>query len=96
MITDALVVASPGAPFKFQKVELDDTLRPTECLIRIKATGVSPYQLSFATHTQHCSDIISVMKRQIQYYQNPTGAKSLRALDIKGCNLSRRALWLLS
>jgi Zn-dependent alcohol dehydrogenase len=41
MITDALVVASAGAPFKFQKVDLDDTLRPTECLVRVKATGVS-------------------------------------------------------
>jgi Zn-dependent alcohol dehydrogenase len=41
MITDALVVASAGAPFKFQRVELDETLRPMECLVRIKATGVS-------------------------------------------------------
>lgn len=41
MITDALVVASAGAPFRFQRVDLDETLRPTECLIRIKATGVS-------------------------------------------------------
>lgn len=48
MITDALVVASAGAPFKFQKVDLDNTLRPTECLVRIRATGVCHTDLNFA------------------------------------------------
>lgn len=48
MITEALVVASPGAPFKYQKVDLDDTLRPAECLVRIKATGLCHTDLNFA------------------------------------------------
>ena len=39
---------SPGAGFKYSKVNLDDTLRPSECLVRIKATGVCHTDLNFA------------------------------------------------
>ena len=48
MITDALVVANPGAPFKYQQVELHETLRPDEVAVRIKATGVCHTDLNFA------------------------------------------------
>lgn len=48
MITEALVTSSPGAGFKYTKINLDDTLRPNECLIRIKATGVCHTDLNFA------------------------------------------------
>ena len=48
MITEALVVSSPGAPFKYQKVELNDDLRPDEVAVRIKATGVCHTDLNFS------------------------------------------------
>ncbi|KAI1618149.1 aryl-alcohol dehydrogenase [Exophiala viscosa] len=48
MITEALVVSEPGAPFKFQQVELNDDLRPDEVAIRIKATGVCHTDLNFS------------------------------------------------
>jgi aryl-alcohol dehydrogenase len=48
MITEALLTTSPGAGFKYTKINLDDTLRPNECHIRIKATGVCHTDLSFA------------------------------------------------
>ncbi|KAK5197119.1 hypothetical protein LTR99_000522 [Exophiala xenobiotica] len=48
MITEALVVSSPGAPFEYQKVELNDNLRPDEVAVRIKATGVCHTDLNFA------------------------------------------------
>jgi aryl-alcohol dehydrogenase len=48
MLTEALLTSSPGAGFKYTKVNLDDTLRPNECLVRIKATGVCHTDLSFA------------------------------------------------
>jgi len=48
MRTEALVTASVGAGFKYTKINLDDTLRPNECLVRIKATGVCHTDLNFA------------------------------------------------
>jgi aryl-alcohol dehydrogenase len=48
MITEALVVSKPGAPFKYQQVELHETLRPDEVAVRIKATGVCHTDLNFA------------------------------------------------
>jgi Zn-dependent alcohol dehydrogenase len=48
MITEAIVVSKPGAPFRYQKVELHDELRPHEALIRIKATGVCHTDLNFS------------------------------------------------
>lgn len=48
MITDAIVVSNPGAPFKYQQVKLDDTLRPDEALVRIRATGVCHTDLNFS------------------------------------------------
>src|SRR5262249_25410576 len=48
MITEALVVSKPGAPFEYQQVELNDTLRPDEVAVRIKATGVCHTDLNFA------------------------------------------------
>jgi aryl-alcohol dehydrogenase len=48
MITEALVTQTCGGAFKFQKVQLDDTLRPGECLVRIKATGVCHTDLNFS------------------------------------------------
>ncbi|KAK5074926.1 hypothetical protein LTR64_001131 [Lithohypha guttulata] len=43
------VVESPGAPFKYQDLELDDSLRPDEAHVRIKATGICPDDMMFAT-----------------------------------------------
>ncbi|KIW66781.1 hypothetical protein PV04_06076 [Phialophora macrospora] len=51
MITDAIVVDTPGAPFKYQQVELNDELRPDEALVRIKATGVCHTDLNFSKET---------------------------------------------
>ncbi|EXJ92819.1 hypothetical protein A1O3_01373 [Capronia epimyces CBS 606.96] len=48
MITEALVVSKPGAPFRYQKVELDETLRADEVAVRIKASGVCRTDLNFA------------------------------------------------
>ncbi len=48
MLTDALLTSSPGAGFKYTKVNLDDSLRSNECLVRIKATGVCHTDLNFA------------------------------------------------
>ena len=48
MLTDALVVAKPGAPFVYQQIELNDNLRPDEVLVRIKATGVCHTDLNFS------------------------------------------------
>ena len=48
MITHALLTASPGSGFKYQKMQLDTTLRPHEVLVRIHATGVCHTDLSFA------------------------------------------------
>lgn len=48
MITEALVTAYAGAPFNYTKIQLDDTLRPNECLVRIRATGVCHTDLNFA------------------------------------------------
>ncbi|KIW32473.1 uncharacterized protein PV07_04018 [Cladophialophora immunda] len=48
MITDAIVVSKPGAPFQYQQIELHDNLRADEVLVRIKATGVCHTDLNFA------------------------------------------------
>ncbi|KAH0837240.1 hypothetical protein AYO21_11608 [Fonsecaea monophora] len=48
MITDAIVVSKPGAPFQYQQLELHDNLRPDEVLVRIKATGVCRTDLNFS------------------------------------------------
>ncbi|KIV90088.1 hypothetical protein PV10_07430 [Exophiala mesophila] len=48
MLTDALVVATPGGPFKYQQIQLDDTLRPDEVLVQIKATGLCDLDLTFS------------------------------------------------
>lgn len=48
MITEALVVSKPGAPFTYQRVELNDALRPDEVAVRIKATGVCHTDLNFS------------------------------------------------
>ncbi len=48
MITEAIVVSTPGAPFQYQQVELNDSLRPDEVLVRIKATGVCHTDLNFS------------------------------------------------
>jgi hypothetical protein len=51
MITPALVVASPGAPFTYQDVVLDDTLREGEVLVEMRATGVCHTDLNFSKET---------------------------------------------
>ena len=48
MITDALVVESPGAPFKLQSIQVEDKLRDNEVLIRVKATGICHTDLNFS------------------------------------------------
>jgi len=48
MITEALVVASPGAPFEFTEVEYDESVRDDEVQVRIKATGVCHTDLNFS------------------------------------------------
>jgi len=48
MITDALVVTSPGAPFKLQPIHVEDQLREDEVLIEIKATGICHTDLNFS------------------------------------------------
>lgn len=48
MITDALVVSEPGAPFQYRQVELNDELRPEEVAVRVKATGVCHTDLNFS------------------------------------------------
>ncbi|OBT60395.1 hypothetical protein VE03_10074 [Pseudogymnoascus sp. 23342-1-I1] len=51
MLTDALVVSKPGAPFKFQKIEVNNNLHDNEVLIRMKATGVCHTDLNFSNET---------------------------------------------
>lgn len=51
MLTDALVVPKSGAPFKFQKIEVNDNLRDNEVLIGMKATGVCHTDLNFSKET---------------------------------------------
>ncbi|OAP60297.1 hypothetical protein AYL99_05299 [Fonsecaea erecta] len=48
MITDAIVVSKPGAPFQYQQIELHDNLRANEVLVHIKATGVCHTDLNFS------------------------------------------------
>ncbi|KAK0113500.1 hypothetical protein ONS95_013756 [Cadophora gregata] len=48
MITEALVVQEPGAPFIYQAITVEDQLRDDEVLVEIKATGVCHTDLNFA------------------------------------------------
>lgn len=48
MLTDALVVAEPGAPFKLQPIQVDEKLRDNEVLIKIKASGLCHTDLNFS------------------------------------------------
>lgn len=48
MKTQALVVDSPGAPFKLQDIDIDEQLRDNEVLIRLTATGVCHTDLNFS------------------------------------------------
>lgn len=48
MLTDALVVSKPGAPFKFQEIEVNNNLHDNEVLIKMKATGVCHTDLNFS------------------------------------------------
>ncbi|CZT11553.1 related to zinc-containing long-chain alcohol dehydrogenase [Rhynchosporium graminicola] len=48
MITEALVVHEPGAPFVYQSITVEDQLRDDEVLVRIRATGVCHTDLNFA------------------------------------------------
>ena len=48
MITQALVNATPGAPFDYQEVILEDQLCQHEVLIRVKSTGVCHTDLNFS------------------------------------------------
>ncbi|KAL2060734.1 hypothetical protein VTL71DRAFT_9375 [Oculimacula yallundae] len=48
MITEALVVHKPGAPFVYQAITVEDQLRDDEVLVEIKATGVCHTDLNFA------------------------------------------------
>jgi aryl-alcohol dehydrogenase len=49
MLTDALVLSEPGAPFKYQKVSILDTLEPNECRVRIRASGICHTDINFAS-----------------------------------------------
>jgi aryl-alcohol dehydrogenase len=49
MKTEALVLRRPGAPFEHCAVNVLDTLEPSECLVRIKATGICHTDLNFAS-----------------------------------------------
>lgn len=48
MLTDALVVSEPGAPFKLQSIQVDEKLRDNEVLIKIKASGLCHTDLNFS------------------------------------------------
>ncbi|KAK5957320.1 hypothetical protein OHC33_001692 [Knufia fluminis] len=48
MLTPAITVESPGAPFKYQNVELDDQMRDDEVHVRIKATGICHTDVKFS------------------------------------------------
>ncbi|RMZ78767.1 hypothetical protein DV738_g3694, partial [Chaetothyriales sp. CBS 135597] len=48
MLTDALVTHTCGGPFAYQQVQLDDDLRPDECLVLIRASGVCHTDLLFS------------------------------------------------
>lgn len=48
MITEALVVQEPGAPFVYQAITVENKLRDDEVLVEIKATGVCHTDLNFA------------------------------------------------
>ena len=52
MIVQALVVDKAGAPFVYQDVQLDDTIRDDEALIDMKATGVCHTDLNFSKETE--------------------------------------------
>lgn len=49
MITQALVIAKPGDPFKYEDVDIDDAnLRDDEVLVEMKYTGVCHTDLNFS------------------------------------------------
>jgi len=49
MITQALVIAKPGDPFKYEDVDVDDAnLRDDEVLVEMKYTGVCHTDLNFS------------------------------------------------
>jgi aryl-alcohol dehydrogenase len=48
MITEALLVQEAGAPFSYQKINVDDNLRDDEVLVEMKATGVCHTDLNFS------------------------------------------------
>ena len=56
MLTDALVVSSPGAPFQYRRISLLDTLQPHECLVHIRATGICHTDLNFASKDRGSPD----------------------------------------
>ena len=47
MITEALVVPSPGDPFQYSLINVDDNLCDNEVLVEMKATGVCHTDLNF-------------------------------------------------
>ena len=48
MKINALVVHSPGAPWEFREIDLDDNLQDDEVLVQMKATGVCHTDLNFS------------------------------------------------
>jgi len=48
MLTQAIVVDSPGAPFRYQNVELDDQMRDDEVHVQVKATGICHTDVKFS------------------------------------------------
>ncbi len=51
MLTEALVIAEPGASFRWETIEVDDELRDDEALIEMKASGVCHTDLNFRKET---------------------------------------------
>ncbi|KAJ9655047.1 hypothetical protein H2198_005987 [Neophaeococcomyces mojaviensis] len=48
MLTEGIVVESPGAPFKYQTLELDEHMREDEVHVKIKATGICHTDVIFS------------------------------------------------
>ena len=47
MITEALVVPTPGSDFEYRDIVVEDDLRDNEVLVQMKATGVCHTDLNF-------------------------------------------------
>jgi aryl-alcohol dehydrogenase len=47
MITEALVIAEPGAPMRLEEVLIEDEPRADEVMVQMKATGVCHTDLNF-------------------------------------------------